>query len=62
MTTLKMIIAVVGTLIFLAIFSATAQHQEISLKSCTSQNNTQEVNTANFSCLSTKSSQLSKKG
>ncbi len=53
MTSLKMIIAVVGSLIILGIFSEgfnTAHHQEMALKSCGSQSNIQEVNSMNFTC------------
>lgn len=53
MTSLKMIIAVVGSLIILGIFSEgfnTAHHQEMALKACSSQSNMQEVNSMNFTC------------
>jgi hypothetical protein len=53
MTSLKMIIAVVGSLIILGIFSEgfnTAHHQEMALKACGNQSNIQEVNSMNFTC------------
>ncbi len=62
LTTLKMIMAVVGTLVFLTIFSLTAPHQELSLKACTTLNDTQAVNTVNLNCLPYNNSQTSKNG
>ena len=65
MTTLKMIIAVVGSLIFLGLFAAgfnTAHHQEVALESCGSKANIQEVNSVNFSCLTMNNSQSIGKG
>jgi hypothetical protein len=65
MTTLKMIIAVVGSLIFLGLFAAgfnTAHHQEMALKSCGSKANVQEVNSVNFSCLAINDIQAIGKG
>jgi uncharacterized membrane protein YjfL (UPF0719 family) len=54
-TTLKMIMAVVGTLVFLTIFSLTAPHQELSLKTCTTLNDKQ-------ACLPYNNSQTGKNG
>lgn len=51
MTSIKMIIAVVGSLIFLGIFSAgfsSADHQAMAQKACSS--NVQDVNTISFTC------------
>jgi hypothetical protein len=65
MTTLKMIIAVLGSLIFLGIFSAgfnTAQHQETTAESCTSSTNIQEVSLVNFTCLTAKNTHSARKG
>ena len=62
MTTLKMIISVLGTLIFLGIFSVTAHHQGISLKTCASISHTQNTNSVNFTCLTTSNTQAEKKG
>ncbi len=61
-TTLKMIIAVVGALTFLTIFSATSQYQEVSFKACAASNNTQAVNTVSFNCLPYNNSQTDKNG
>ncbi len=61
-TTLKMIMAVVGTLVFFTIFSLTAPHQELSLNACTTLNNTQAVNTVNYNCLPYDNSQTGKNG
>jgi len=41
MTSLKMVIAVVGTLIFLGIFSATAHYKEVALNTSASQSEIQ---------------------
>lgn len=62
MTTLKMIIAVIGTLIFLGIFSATANHQGIALEVCSNEMSTQENQQINFTCLSNTSIQTNEKG
>jgi len=55
-----MIIAVVGSLIFLGIFSAgfsTVHHQETALISCNSESNTSEVNVMNFTCFDQKTTE-----
>ena len=62
MTTLKMIIAVVGTLVFLGLFSVAAHHQGITSKTCTSKSDFQEMYSINFTCLATKNTQANKKG
>jgi hypothetical protein len=65
MTTLKMIIAVVGSLIFLGLFAAgfnEAHHQEMALKTCGSMSSIQEVSSVSFSCSITKNTQLNGKG
>jgi len=62
MTTLKMIIAVLGSLIFLGLFAAgfnTAHHQEMASKACGSKADIQEVS---FTCLASKNTQLIGKG
>lgn len=65
MTTLKMIIAVIGSLIFLGLFSAgfnSAHHQEMASKACGSKADTQEVSLVSFTCLASNNTQLIKKG
>jgi hypothetical protein len=54
MTTLKMIFAVVGSLIFLGLFSAgfsTAQSQEITSTGCETKTNTQEISLVSLTCI-----------
>jgi len=63
MTSLKMIIAVVGSLIILGIFSEgfnTAHHQEMALKACGNQSNIQDVNSMNFTCYDQKTTEVNK--
>jgi hypothetical protein len=58
MTTLKMVFAVVGSLIFLGLFSAgfsTAQSQEMTSKRCESNTNTQEISLKSLSARNTQS-------
>jgi site-specific DNA-cytosine methylase len=65
MTTLKMIFAGIGALIFLGLFAAgfnTANHQEISLKACGSIAKTQDVNLVIFTCLAAQHTQSIRKG
>jgi hypothetical protein len=65
MTTLKMIFAVVGSLIFLGLFSAgfsTAQNQDMSSNGCESKINKQKVNLINLKPLTTKNTQSIGKG
>jgi hypothetical protein len=65
MTTLKMIFAVVGSLIFLGLFSAgfsTAQNQDMSSNGCESKSNKQKVNLINLKPLTTKNTQSIGKG
>lgn len=51
-TTVKMIIAAVGTLVFLSLFSVATQYQEVSLKSCTNLSSSQTIETTQSNCLS----------
>ncbi|MFT5294817.1 MAG: hypothetical protein ACI9YH_000827 [Colwellia sp.] len=65
MTTLKMIFAVVGSLIFLGLFSAgfsTAQSQEMTSKRCESNISTQEASLINLTCLTARNTQSIGKG
>ena len=65
MTTLKMIFAVVGSLIFLGLFStgfSTAQNQDMSSNGCESKINKQKVNLINLKPLTTKNTQSIGKG
>lgn len=65
MTALKMIIAVVGSLIFLGLFAAgfnTANHQEMALKACGSEANIQNVSSVNFTCFTNSNTQSIGKG
>jgi hypothetical protein len=65
MTTLKMIFAGVGSLIFLGLFSAgfsTAQNQEITIIGCESNTNMQEVSLINLTSLTAKNTQSVGKG
>ncbi len=65
MTTLKMIFAVVGSLIFLGLFSAgfsTAQNQEMASRVCESSTNTQEISLISLTCITTSNTQSIGKG
>jgi hypothetical protein len=65
MTTLKMIVAVLGSLIFLGLFAVgfnSAQHQEITLKNCEGMASIQEISSVSFTCSTTKNLQLISKG
>lgn len=65
MTTLKMIFAGVGSLIFLGLFSAgfsTAQNQEITSNVCEINAKKQEVNLINLTSLTAKNTQSIGKG
>jgi len=62
MTTLKMIIAVLGSLFFLGLFAVgfnTTHHQEMATKTCESSSEIQEVS---FTCLASKNTQFIVKG
>ena len=65
MTALKMIFAVVGSLIFIGIFSVglnTPNNQEMASKSCKSKTNNQNISLVNMSCLTAKNTQTIGKG
>jgi hypothetical protein len=52
MTSIKMIIALVGSLIVLGIFSAgfSPVHQEVVLKTCSNESKISDVNAIDFTC------------
>ncbi|NQZ89932.1 MAG: hypothetical protein HRT54_20370 [Colwellia sp.] len=65
MTTFKMIFAVVGSLIFLGLFSAgfsSAQNQEMPSMVCESKTNTQEISLISLTCITTSNNQSIGKG
>jgi hypothetical protein len=65
MTALKMIFAVVGSLIFLGIFSLgldTPHNQEIASNSCASKTNNQRVSLIKMTCLTANHTQIIVKG
>jgi hypothetical protein len=62
MTTLKMIIAVVGSLVFLGIFSVASDPQVMAFKSCNSETNTQIVSSLSLTCAATNNTLIAKKG
>lgn len=65
MTTLKMIFAVVGSLIFLGLFSAgfsNAQNQEMTSSGCESNISTQEASVISLTCVTARNTQSLGKG
>jgi hypothetical protein len=65
MTALKMIFAVVGSLIFLGIFSLgldTTHNEEIASNSCESKTNNQKVSLIKMTCLTANHTQIIVKG